>query len=175
MMTFGMDADISNLCQFGWYKWVCFREDSAKFPFQKERLGPCLGPARNEGNEMAQWVLKDNGKIVPRRTLRRLSSAKLSLTNETEAEKRMQFTTSIHGILGDSILLPAAPPLNPMDEYWGLEPYGDGVESPLAFLEADLTDAARKPFIAHLLTDTLINAEVIILLEDSQAIARVVR
>jgi hypothetical protein len=48
-MTFGTDADISNLCQFGWYKWVYFREDSTKFPFQKERLGQCLGPARNEG------------------------------------------------------------------------------------------------------------------------------
>jgi hypothetical protein len=103
---------------------------------------------------MAQWVLKDNGKIVPRRTLRRLSPAELSLTNETEAEKRIQFTTSICGILGDSILLPAAPPPNPMDEYWELKPYGDDIESPLAFLEADLTDAAGKPFIAHLLTDT---------------------
>jgi hypothetical protein len=124
---------------------------------------------------MAQWVLKDNGKIVPLRTLCRLSPAELSLTNETEAEKRLHFTTPICGILGDSILLPAAPPPNPMDEYWELEPYGDEVESPLAFLEADLTDAAGKPFIAHLLTDTLINAEVLLPLEDSQAIARVVK
>jgi len=28
-----------NLCQFGWYEWVYFREDSASFPFQKEQLG----------------------------------------------------------------------------------------------------------------------------------------
>ncbi len=174
-MTFGAYADISNLCQFGWYEWVYFRENSAKFPYQKERLGRCLGPAKNEGNEMAQWVLKDNGKIFPRRTLRRLFPAELSLTNETEAEKRMQFTTSIRGILGDLILLPAAPPPKPMDEYWELEPYGDDVESPLAFLEADLTDTAGKPFIANSLTDTLFNAEVLLPLEDSQAIARVVR
>jgi hypothetical protein len=85
-MNFGTDADISNLCQFGWYEWVYFREDSASFPFQKEQLGRCLGAAKNEGNEMAQWVLKDNGKVLPRRTLRRLSSAELSLTNESEAE-----------------------------------------------------------------------------------------
>ena len=171
--TFGMEADISNLCQFGWYEWVYFREDSASFPFQKEQLGRCLGPAKNEGNEMAQWVLKDNGKVLPRRTLRRLSTAELSLTNESEAERRMLFTTSVRGILGDSISLPAAPPPNPMDEYWELEPYGDDVESPLAFLEADIINAAGKPFMAHLLTATLINAEVLLPLEDSQAIARV--
>jgi hypothetical protein len=63
--TFGMDADISNLCHFGWYEWVYFCGNSAAFPFQKEQLGHCLGPAKNEGNEMAQWVLKDNGKVVP--------------------------------------------------------------------------------------------------------------
>jgi hypothetical protein len=174
-MTFGMEADISNLCQFGWYEWVYFREDSASFPFQKERLGRCLGPAKNEGNAMTQRVLKDNGKVVPRRTIRRLSTAELSLTNETEAERRMQFTTSVRGILGDSISLPAAPPPNPMDGYWELEPYGDDIELPLAFLEADIVNAAGKPIMAHSLTDTLINAEVLLPLEDSQAIARVVR
>ena len=124
---------------------------------------------------MAQWVLKDNGKVLPRRTLRRLSTAELSLTNESEAERRMLFTTSVRGILGDSISLPAAPPPNPMDEYWELEPYEDDVESPLAFLEADIVDAAGKPFMAHSLTDTLINAEVLLPREDSQAIANVVR
>jgi len=174
-MTFGTDADISNLCQFGWYEWVYFREDSASFPFQKEQLARCLGPAKNEGNEMAQWVLKDNGKVLPRRTLRQLSTAELSLTNESEAERRMLFTTFVRGILGDSISLPAAPPPNPMDEFWELEPYEDDVESPLAFLEADIVDAAGKPFMAHSLTDTLINAEVLLPREDSQAIAKVVR
>jgi hypothetical protein len=147
-MTFGTDADILNLCQFGWYEWVFFREDSASFPFQKEQLGRCLGPAKNEGNEMAQWVLKDNGKVLPRRTLRQLSTAELLLTNESEAERRMLFTTSVCGILSDSILLPAAPPPNPMDEYWELEPYENDVELPLAFLEAGIVDAAGKPFMA---------------------------
>jgi hypothetical protein len=62
-----------------------------------------------------------------------------------------------------------------MDEYWELEPYEDDVESPLAFLEADIVDAAGKPFMAHSLTDILINAEVLLPREDSQAIAKVVR
>ena len=95
------------------------------FLSRKSSLADCLGPAKNEGNEMAQWVLKDNGKVLPRRTLRRLSTAELLLTNESEAERRMLFTTSVRGILGDLISLPAAPPPNPMDEYWELEPYED--------------------------------------------------
>ena len=32
-------ANISNLCQFGWFKWVCYRDDKKNFPEHKERLG----------------------------------------------------------------------------------------------------------------------------------------
>ena len=46
--TFGTQADISNLCHFGWYEWVYYRDKLAKFPFQKECLGRCLRPAKNE-------------------------------------------------------------------------------------------------------------------------------
>ena len=62
--TFGDDGDISNLCKFAWYEWVYFYDDSsfACFPFYKALLGRCIGPARNEGNEMTQWCLKSNGK-----------------------------------------------------------------------------------------------------------------
>ena len=55
--TFGTQADISNLCYFGWYEWVYYRDKLAAFPFQKECLGRCLGPAKNEGNVMANWIL----------------------------------------------------------------------------------------------------------------------
>jgi hypothetical protein len=44
--TFGTDADISNLCCFGWYEWVYFCENLAAFPFQNKQLGLCLGPAK---------------------------------------------------------------------------------------------------------------------------------
>lgn len=65
--TFGEQADISNICQFGWYEWVYFRDKTADYPHMQEVLGRCLGPAKNEGNSMAQWVLKMNGEVVPRR------------------------------------------------------------------------------------------------------------
>ena len=63
----GQEGDISNLCQFNWYKWCYFRENG--FPLNVETLGRILGPAKGEGNEMCQWVLKANGNVVPRRTV----------------------------------------------------------------------------------------------------------
>jgi hypothetical protein len=43
--------------------------------FFMEVLGRVLGPAKGKGNEMAQWLLKANGNVVPRRTLRPLHTA----------------------------------------------------------------------------------------------------
>jgi hypothetical protein len=61
----GNEGDISNLCQYKWYDWCYFRNQKEKFPFNREILGRILGPAKGEGNEMAQWVLKANGNVVP--------------------------------------------------------------------------------------------------------------
>jgi hypothetical protein len=58
-MTFGTEADILNLCHFGWYEWVYFRDVRTALPYQIECLGRCLGPAKNEGNAMAQWIEKE--------------------------------------------------------------------------------------------------------------------
>ena len=69
--TFGVQGDISRLCNFGWYEWCYCKEESKKttiFPNQKEFLGRNLGPSKNEGNEMAQWILTSKGTVVPRRT-----------------------------------------------------------------------------------------------------------
>ena len=50
----GEEGDISNLCQFGWYQWCFYQDNKQKFPHSKEILGRILGPAKGEGNEMAQ-------------------------------------------------------------------------------------------------------------------------
>ena len=67
--TTGEEGDISNLCKYGWYEWCYYWEQRAGFPDMKEVLGRVLGPALGEGNEMSQWVLKANGRVVPRRSL----------------------------------------------------------------------------------------------------------
>ena len=87
-VTFGSQGDISNLCNFGWYEWVYYR-DHGSFPENKEKLGRVLGPIKNEGNEMAQAVLTAKGTIVPRRTIRKLAPAELS--NSVEEKKRHTF------------------------------------------------------------------------------------
>eukprot|EP00957_Ditylum_brightwellii_P156059 11878488-Ditylum_brightwellii.AAC.1 len=59
--TTSEQGDISNLCQYDWYDWCYFRDQGAKFHFNREVLGRVLGLAKGEGNKMAQWILKSNG------------------------------------------------------------------------------------------------------------------
>ena len=65
-VTTGEECDMSILCQLGWYEWCYFHEHTAAFAHQKEVLGRVLGPARGGGNEMCQWVVKSNSRVVPR-------------------------------------------------------------------------------------------------------------
>ena len=115
MATLGEMGDILNLCQFGWYEWVYFRQHTARFPYQKKVLGRCLGPTKDEGNEMAQWVLQQNGQIVPRRTLRRLQQEETSPHNLIKKAKRDAFDDNIKELLGDSVVAVDNPALQPLD------------------------------------------------------------
>ena len=64
-----------------------FRDQTAAFPNNKEVLGRVLGPARGAGNEMAQWILKANGRVIPRRSLRPLKVDELHSPVEIKREK----------------------------------------------------------------------------------------
>jgi len=175
--TFGSEADISHLCQFGWYEWVYFRDQSALYPYPKECLGRCLGPAKNEGNVMAQWILRENGKVIVRRSLRRLTPAELAPSNEAEKAKRDAFTLSIRAKLGDSL----SPPPVPLSEDdivtdWDLELYEDDTDGHAPKVpDADLLDAAGKPVQLQSFTDALINAEVLLPHDESSVLAKVMR
>jgi hypothetical protein len=78
-----------------------YRENTAAFPNQQEVLGRVLGPARGEGNEMCQWVLKGNGKVVPRRSVRPLNPSEIH--SEVEIKKRNVFDDLIERRHGTSI------------------------------------------------------------------------
>jgi hypothetical protein len=108
-----------------------------------------------------------------------LSPAELAPTNEVEVEKQALFNASICGYLGDSVKILNDIPLDndaieAFDELWDLKPYEDDHETKFHVPDADLKDAAGKPLKTKLLANTLINAEVLLPNEDSQAIARVV-
>ena len=51
---------------------------------------------------MAQWVLKPNGRVVPRRTARPLNNAELF--SEVEIRKRKMFDALIEGKIGTSMI-----------------------------------------------------------------------
>ena len=106
--TFGEEGDISHLCQFAWCEWVYYYDDSSKgqFPFSKARIGRVLGPAKNKGNEMKQWILKQNGEVLPRRTLHKLTKEQLAPSNDVEKSKRDDFDADIRQKLGDTFSLP---------------------------------------------------------------------
>ena len=153
---YGEEGDISNLAQFDWYQWVYYREASELFPFPREILGRTLGPATGEGNEMAQWILKANGKVIPRRTIRPLINDEMK--SQTEIDKRNAFTKCILSQLGSSI----SPPVkSEIPETYTA--YEDDDEEPFAIPEVDdPIDSAGKAFDQQPLYDRLINAELML-------------
>ena len=105
--TLGLHPDISNICQFSWYQWCYYREETnIQFPYQKELLGRVLGPMKNEGNAMTQAILTSKGTVVPRRSVRPLTTEEIH--SPVEAKKRDEFDEKIKSKLGDSLT-----PLNP--------------------------------------------------------------
>ncbi len=98
---FGTEGDISNLCRYSWYEWCYFREEKNGFPDNKELLGRVLGPSRGAGNEMCQWILKGNGKVVPHHSMCPLMVAKKH--SPLEIKKRNVFDALIERRWGTSI------------------------------------------------------------------------
>ena len=97
---------------------------------------------------MAQWILRQNGKVVVRRSLRRLTPHELSPSNEAEVAKRAAFNNSIRESLGDSLSPPLAPIAEDPVEDWDLELYcDDSGESATVVPEADFCDATGKPIL----------------------------
>ena len=84
-----------------------FREHTAQFPHNQEVLGHVLGLAHGEGNEMAQWVLKANGLVVPSRSVRPLHQSEIH--SPSEQSKCQAFDTLIERRYGNSIVVPTMP------------------------------------------------------------------
>jgi hypothetical protein len=98
--TTGGEGDISNLCQYSFYQWCVYLDHAAAFPDPREVLGRCLGPAKGKGNAMSQWILKVNGRVIPRRTVRPLNA--LEINSEICKEKRRDFDRVIHAKFGSA-------------------------------------------------------------------------
>ena len=65
--TFGNQGGMSNVCNFGWHEWVCFR-DYGSFYENKEKLGSVFGSYKNIGDEMSQSIVTSSSYVMMRRT-----------------------------------------------------------------------------------------------------------
>jgi hypothetical protein len=127
-----------------------------------------LLPAKGEGNEMAQWILKANGRVVPRRTARPLAVAELH--SEVEKKKRKVFDGLIERRWGTSIKPSAVSESSDND----FEPYEDEDEVAKVVPEVeDTVDANGKLLDQNPAYDRLINSEVALQLGDKMSIGKV--
>ena len=111
----GLPTNISDLCEYQWYGWVYYSDPTACFPYQSDTLGRCLGPTDTVGTTMTQWVLNQQGNVLPQSTLRKLTNAEQ--LSDVEREKRQILDEAIKQKLGNSINEPPEPlELKELDE-----------------------------------------------------------
>ena len=89
----GISADISDICEFEFYEWVMFNDPQGTFPETKFYLGRWIGPAVDVGSALTYKILKSNGQVVPRSTIRHLTRDKL--TNPDHIATRKAFDDNI--------------------------------------------------------------------------------
>ena len=103
----GQQTDISALAETGWYEWVYYRDSESSFPYPVERLGRCLGPCEHKGTVMSQYILNDQGSVLPYQTFRRLT--KDEHQSAAKSLKQDNFDLIIRSNLGDSMTPPPQP------------------------------------------------------------------
>ena len=158
------------MCKFGWYRWYHYFDDSkvSMLPFQKECMGRVIGPTNNGGNDITQWIIKDNGKIIPIRNLKKLTDDHLYPRNEVAKVKRDEFGNKARSILGESIdMTPSAPsPTSFLEgDYEVIDNLGpsvfDGEEDTSIITQDDFVDNQGRLYLAPSVADTLIFFEVL--------------
>jgi hypothetical protein len=161
--TFGVQDDISNICNFDWFEWVYYR-DHGVWPINKEKLGKVLGP-----NEIVQTILTHNGKIIPRRTIRRLKTSELP--NPIEKKKREQFDEVIRKKLGDATIFPSKPLATDFVSY------SDNESDPTEIIleDQDPLDSNRSPKFEAPIPDYLIHSEIHLPQGEEMRAAKVLR
>jgi hypothetical protein len=89
----GDTVDISTISQCAWYEWVKFLDTATKFPLSKIQLGRDLGAVIDIGPAMARKILKKNGSIMYRTSVRSLTPDEIQ--SPTEQKDREDFDIAI--------------------------------------------------------------------------------
>ncbi len=98
----GSTANISHMCEFGWYDWVMFRDNVPTFPDVKLTLGQYLGPATDVGSALTAKILKSNGQTICRLTLQHLNDKEIHCPIHQEMHR--VFNESIAHHLGPNAM-----------------------------------------------------------------------
>jgi hypothetical protein len=86
-------VDISTIAEYACYEWVKFRDTSAKFPVSKIQLGRDLGAAIDIGPATTRKILKRNGMVMYRSSVRSLTLDEIQ--SPTEQKERQEFDIAI--------------------------------------------------------------------------------
>ena len=144
---------------YGWYAWGYYREQRELLPFNREIFGRVLDLASGEGNKMSQWVLKANGEVIPKRSVRPLKLNELHCA--TNLKQRETFNSLIERRYGD-ITTPSNVSQSSQDdgaESW--TPYHDEHVPPQHIPETeDVVDVNGRIICQQPAYNRLLNAEV---------------
>jgi hypothetical protein len=136
------------LAEFGFYDWVYWYDETAKYPDAKQKLGRYLGPSRKVGSALCAKILGKNGQVRVRSTYTAVSyddQQKPEVKSEME-----EFDKVIATKLGKSATLQDFPE----DETPSFERYEDDDQVPIEPVERDDHDVDAY--------DQYVNAEVLL-------------
>ena len=100
-MVSGETADISPFAEYKWYEWVMFRDTSVSFPEDYMVRGQDLGPAIDIGPAMSRKIIKQNGQIVYRSTVRSLTPDEIA--DPIRIKERDEFDEALKSALGEPL------------------------------------------------------------------------
>jgi hypothetical protein len=92
---------ISTIVEYAWYEWVRFRDTASKFPVSKIQLGRYLGAAIDIDPAMMRKILKQNGSVMNRSSLRPLTQDEIQ--SPTERKEREKFDIAIEEKFGPAM------------------------------------------------------------------------
>jgi hypothetical protein len=102
IITTGRASDISHVCEFEWYEWIMYHEDTG-YPKDKAKLGRYLGPTEpGIGSVLNYYVLQHNGEVVTQRTIRKLTPQEQE--DRTMSKEEQAFDDKVARKLGDPML-----------------------------------------------------------------------
>lgn len=160
----GQTTDISRLAEFGWYQWVYWYDDQARFPAPRRTLGRYLGPTRDIGTALTAKLIKSNGQYAFRSSFVAVTDDEM---RQPETIKAMEeFTKEI-----DKALKPDSKDSKsgalPEDEFETptYEPYEDDEQGPITVPDAEDVDPSMY--------DPYVNAEVLLPFEGERKTAKV--